>query len=307
MMNENSGARTRVKSCRDERVRPVAAIFLMPLVLGIVLLTAARPVFSADPVVKVFLLRHISAEAAAEKIRPLLSHGGAVSVYRPSNSLIVNDVPRVIEKVEAAVKTLDSLPEQIEIQALQISDREFLELGVRVNWRKAGGSWGFGSIQGADLAGVRVSIARLVERVRVRGGMVTSVNVLPGESAAIWIQRRHQAPALLRRYLVRQNYLHSVSPFEEAGTGLSLSPSLIEDKGIRLRIVPRVGYRTGEDQAYLDIAEASTAMSAPEDRWFVLSGGAATGRDVLSILFSPASAKEGRGGINILMKLRQIR
>jgi len=306
-MDRNGVTTTRSKSSGEKHKRPVAAFFPIPLVIGIFLLLAARPVSSAGPVVRVFSLKNINAEAAAEKIRPLLSKDGAVSVYRPSNSIIVNDIPRVIEKVESAVKTLDSLPEQIEIQTVQISDRELRELGVHVNWREAGGGWGFGGIQGADQAGVRVSIARLVDRVRVRGGMVTSVNVLPGESASVWIQRRHQAPALLRRYLVRQNYLHSVSPFEEAGTGLSLTPGSKGGEGVRLRIVPRVGYRTGEDQAFLDISEASTVMRAPENRWFVLSGGAATGRDVLSILFSPASAKKGRGGINLLMKLRQLR
>ena len=287
-------------------MRPVRATYLIPVILGIMLALAPKPVFSADRTVMVFQLQHVSAEAAADGIRPLLSPDGALSVYRFSNSLIVHDAPHVLKQVEEAVRTMDSLPERIEIRTVGISDREFNELGLRVSWDTAGGGWGLGSIEGAGEAAVRVSIARAVERVRVRGGMVSSVHVSPGGSAAVWIQKRHPAAALLRGYLVRQNYLHTVSPFQEAGTGLLLSPVRKGNGGFELRMTPRVGYRSGEDQAYLNIPEASTGMRVPDNRWFVLSGGAATGRDVLSILFSN-TATRGKGGINLLMKVRPIR
>jgi len=73
---------------------------------------------SCNPEVKIFKIQHGSVEPLLEVVNSLISKEGKVSFDRNSNSLIVVDCPKNLERIATVIQSLDIREKQVEIKVL---------------------------------------------------------------------------------------------------------------------------------------------------------------------------------------------
>jgi len=89
---------------------------------------------------RIIKLNYANAAEMATSLQPSLTRRGSVQVERRTNSLIINDLPSSVERVEQMAISLDSTTPQIEITAKLVDvDAEALR-GLGVDWRVGGKS-----------------------------------------------------------------------------------------------------------------------------------------------------------------------
>ena len=93
-----------------------------------------------DPLkVKVIPLIYTKASDISKQLESLTTKDrGSIVVDNQSNSLIVTDTSRVIERIETMVKNLDKTPMQVLIEAKVIEARERFVRNLGINWRYDG-------------------------------------------------------------------------------------------------------------------------------------------------------------------------
>lgn len=97
--------------------------------------------------VRIIPVYNASATDMQKAVKSMLSERGKVEIDQRTNSLIVSELPKNIDKVEEFVKKLDLETKQIKIatQLIEIENRDLFELGI--NWSA---TWQDNSV-GADL------------------------------------------------------------------------------------------------------------------------------------------------------------
>lgn len=97
--------------------------------------------------VRIMPVYNASATDMQKAVKSMLSERGKVEIDQRTNSLIVSELPKNIDKVEEFVKKLDLETKQIKIstQLVEIENRDLFELGI--NWSA---TWQDNSV-GADL------------------------------------------------------------------------------------------------------------------------------------------------------------
>ena len=91
---------------------------------------------------RVFMATYVEAEELRDLVVPLLSERGAASVGPQTNTLVVNDLPRVLDEVGALVRTVDAPIRQVDIAAKIIFvNRSGLEaLGITYDLKDVAGN-----------------------------------------------------------------------------------------------------------------------------------------------------------------------
>ncbi|MFW6200581.1 MAG: secretin N-terminal domain-containing protein, partial [Gemmatimonadota bacterium] len=86
-----------------------------------------------EPVVtRPFRVSYATAGEIQNAIEPLLSERGSISVGQGTNSVVVTDLPRIIEDVEALLEELDIRTPQVQIQAkiIFVNRTDLREMGI---------------------------------------------------------------------------------------------------------------------------------------------------------------------------------
>ena len=92
-----------------------------------------------DPLkVKVIPLIYTKASSVDKQLEGLTTKRGRIVVDNQSNSLIITDTSRVIERIETMIKNLDKSPLQVLIEAKIIEARERFVRNLGINWRYDG-------------------------------------------------------------------------------------------------------------------------------------------------------------------------
>jgi len=273
------------------------------------LIGGVRPTLltATETVARVYPLRYLDVEKAAEQVRPLLSPSGGLSVYRSTNSLIVNDLLSNQEQIGRLIGSLDVRRERRRILTVHLDDQDLRDLDLPIVWGDAGGGWGMGRFANAQSSAVRRAVARFVEAVRSRGDRDTSMESLAEEPVEVWVRGRRRTEASLRKYLVRQNYLPAVAPFADVRASLSMISMNSGDPigGYRVKLLPRLSFRTNADRIAVDLTEVATVLTVPKNEWVLLTGGSATGRDVLTALYGGLPGSRD-SGFNFLIRITSV-
>ncbi len=87
--------------------------------------------------IRIIAVLNASASDMQKAVKPMLSERGKVEIDQRTNSLIVSELPKNIDRVEEFVKKLDLETKQIKIstQLIEIERRHLAELGI--NWSAA--------------------------------------------------------------------------------------------------------------------------------------------------------------------------
>ncbi|MDW8294242.1 MAG: type II secretion system secretin GspD [Aquificaceae bacterium] len=81
---------------------------ILPIAQALPLAELRKPTTGADIVIHLFTAENTQAVQLQQAIQPLLSPFAKVSIHAPSNTLIIADIARNIEKIRAILKELDS-------------------------------------------------------------------------------------------------------------------------------------------------------------------------------------------------------
>jgi len=98
-----------------------------------------------EPVVtRPFRVNYATASEIQSAIEPLLSERGSISVGQGTNTVIVTDLPRIVEEVEMLLEQLDVRTPQVQIAAkiIFVNRSDLSELGVIYDLKDVGGLGG---------------------------------------------------------------------------------------------------------------------------------------------------------------------
>jgi type II secretory pathway component GspD/PulD (secretin)/TolA-binding protein len=202
-------------------------------------------------VMKLYRPNYLSAAELNRLIEPLLSQDGRHSVTSPTSSqsegeagddsgnprdtVVVQDVPEVLQQIDQILVDVDVPPLQVRIEAkilrVRLSEglKQGLDLGQLPCQRDSGTSYAEGGLKHANLACNVPTFIKSIERL-ADTSLVTSQR--------IQVLNKHRAEMLIGDRIGYQSRAGDDVQFLEAGTRLILRPSISTDGFIRLEIHP---------------------------------------------------------------------
>ena len=205
-------------------------------------------------VMKIYRPNYVSAAEFNRLIEPLLSYDGRHSVTSPPpaglsspaangsedvsdqrDTVVVQDVPEVLAKIDQILIDVDVPPLQVQIEAkilrVRLSEglNHGLDLGQLPCQRDAGQSFAEGGLKHASLSCNVPTFIKSIERL-ADTSVVTSQR--------IQVLNRHRAEMLIGDRIGYQSKPGGEVQFMEAGTRLVLRPSISADGFIRMEIRP---------------------------------------------------------------------
>jgi type II secretory pathway component GspD/PulD (secretin) len=143
---------------------------------------------------------------------------------------------------------------------------------VTVEFRQAGQSAQGGiSVQGTGPSGTIIQVdpkgvtgsARVQvqdSQRTVRRSVGSFLMVLDGEEARLTVTEQTPEVVWFQQYALRHNYITTAVVFRQVGTFLSVRPTILPNRRIRLRITPQISYRTDQGDGTIELVEASTEV-----------------------------------------------
>jgi|GEM_PF-2009449 len=250
--------------------------------------TAGQPIIKIQPITKVegevpvvmrtFLLSYTTAEDVKKAATTLLSKNGSITAATNRNAVVVQDVAESIQRIEELVKTLDSAPRQVMIDAklVELSKTDVEETGF--NWSMfqnmniaditaeasyaRAAEWVDSKVSGTPSTSTRDIVTTTGTNVDLRAGILAeneaqlmldyfdtltdttiisrpSIRTLDNKSAHIISGQVVPIPLF---DFARDTGVRTLSGFqdEEIGVELTVTPHINDDGFITLEIVPRV-------------------------------------------------------------------
>ena len=250
--------------------------------------TAGRPIIKVQPITKVegevpvvmrtFLLSYTTAEDVKKAATALLSKNGSITAATNRNAVVVQDVAESVQRIEELVKTLDSAPRQVMIDAklVELSKTDVEETGF--NWSMfqdmniaditaeasyaRAAEWVDTRVSGAADTDTRNIVTTTGTNVDLRAGILAeneaqlmldyfdtltdttiisrpSIRTLDNKPAHIISGQVVPIPLF---DFARDTGVRTLSGFqdEEIGVELTVTPHINDDGFITLEIVPRV-------------------------------------------------------------------
>lgn len=135
-------------------------------------------------------LNYINAKEAEQKITALLSNRGRVAVDKDAKTVVVNDIEDVILKTDKLLKSIDTKPMQVAIEAniIEASDSWIRAMGF--SWATDGGDIGFKNISGLGNISNTLGIAsvkgdvKIVSSPRISAIDRTTASIIQGTQVA---------------------------------------------------------------------------------------------------------------------------
>lgn len=258
--------------------------------VGFVLLVIAAPGLSEERSIAVIRISYRTAEETASVVKTLLSPEGNVAADPGTNSLIISDNEKSIEKIRDFLKGYDVPVEQVKIrvkfnESVASSDRSLSGRG-----RVSGEHWSVltGGRRRDDGIDVRL-------QDRTEQGQNASeyfINVASGSSAYIMagkhIPYRERWVYLCHRYAS----VTDTVVFREIETGFEVRSTIMGERAY-IEITPRIAHEApGEEAGVIRFAEASTSLTVPVNQWFTIGGGEESSNEVIREILSYGSGGE---------------
>lgn len=249
--------------------------------------------------VRVYKLRYREGAEAVRHFQPFLSPLGAISYYAPSHSIVVNDIPRVHERIRTELSNFDVALRRYQIEMYDLPDRVLAQFSRDVRWQAAGGGWGVGFF-GPEVnePSLRLRIARWTGTAQSQGGRTFKAVGFEGRAADLWtgpVSGAHEGK--VRDYVRRSASGLQGDNLGRLETGFSWRVTDPENPVIEFK--PRIFYQAVDATGILDVPGREARFHFPPGQWFVLSVGG-KGSEVLTLLYGSGSAGEG---FNLLVRV----
>lgn len=161
-------------------------------------------------------------------------------------------------------------------------DRDTVEGGGGIVIRRHGRS-SIGGALGGDSG---------TTRVRRTSGIFTLV--MDGGDSMLSVQRRVPVEEVrfYQSYVTGGGYLARGIVFESVGTSLKVHADVIDERRVRLRLVPSVSYFGADGSGTIDLVDAATELEVESGVPVTIGGGTADSDEVFSHLFGYAARRE---------------
>lgn len=254
----------------------------------------AEPLGSVlDLSVQTVMLKFLQAENLEDIIVGMLSPFGKVSVDQQTNSVIICDLPKYLERIVSEIRRADRMPQQILIEVVIADVKLADDREIGVNWANLlGGAETYGiasgqimldtltttpaATRGMDLlflnGDLLVSLHALQEQRDVELLATPRVVVVSGQQAEI--KTVEEIPYTETSDTSAGGQLTS-TVFKEVGVTLTVRATVTDEGKIQLVVSPKQSVRIGETTTsvpIVDTREARTTLLMNDGQVVVLGG-----------------------------------
>jgi type II secretory pathway component GspD/PulD (secretin) len=212
---------------------------------------------------------------AADVVKGLLSPEGRVYPDPRQHRLVVSDRPDVHRRVAEALRTLDVPARNVRIEVDVAIEQTGTDRGVGVTGGTAGVGVGGGTVRvggggGRSRGDVAVTgrDTRSTTDVHSRQQLV----VLSGGEASLTVAELVPYSQWLFTWGVAHALWSQSVQWQEVGTSLVVSPRVLGDGRILVRLTPRVDYRARDGSQSVTVNELTTEVMVREGEPILLGG-----------------------------------
>jgi len=239
---------------------------------------------------RIIKVNYANAGELASALQASLSRRGIVQVEKRTNSLIISDLPNVVDRVEKMATELDSTTPQIEITAklVDVDSQSLRNLGV---------TWGATGLQpGGDpnnTLDINVTEPKLPASGTINYGLVKSWGAVSAELDMLELHNKaniisnprittfdnREAKILVGQkipLIVQDVAGNPVSQLQTIGIQLKVTPHLTQDKKIIMDLHPEVSdlasQSTVQGGVIINTSEADTRVMVDDGQTAVIGG-----------------------------------
>ncbi len=238
--------------------------------------------------VKVIPVYNASAKDMKIAVKSMLSERGKVEIDERTNSLIVNELPKNLDKVEEFVRGLDKETKQIKIstQLIEIEKRYLSELGINwaTSYQDPGGAGNVSFKQNANkttdsiadvrlltgssgnLSGLSARITALVQDGKAK--IVSHPEITTVDNKEAIVQVGQKIP--IKQFDASGN---TVITFYDVGTVLKVTPHVTAENRILLQLKPeKSSYQFDPNGVIINTSNAVTNVVVENGQTAVIGG-----------------------------------
>jgi len=239
---------------------------------------------------RIIKVNYANAGELASALQASLSRRGMIQVEKRTNSLIISDLPNVVDRVEKMATELDSTTPQIEITAklVDVNSQSLRDLGV---------TWGVTGLQpGGDpnnTLDINVTEPKLPASGTINYGLVKSWGAVSAELDMLELHNKaniisnprittvdnREAKILVGQkipLIVQDVAGNPVSQLQTIGIQLRVTPHLTSDKKIIMDLHPEVSdlasQSTVQGGVIINTSEADTRVMVDDGQTAVIGG-----------------------------------
>ena len=239
---------------------------------------------------RIIKLNYANANELSGALQASLTRRGTVQVEKRTNSLIVTDLPTVVDRVEKMAQELDSTTPQIEITAklVDVDSEALRDLGI---------TWSATGLNPADVSGQNLDVYVTEPKVPASGqilyGLVKSWGTVAAQIDMLEQHRKaniisnprittvdnREAKILVGQkipLIVQDVAGNPVSQLQTIGIQLKVTPHLTQDKKIIMDLHPEVSdlstQSTVQGGVIINTSEADTRVMVDDGQTAVIGG-----------------------------------
>jgi type II secretory pathway component GspD/PulD (secretin) len=203
---------------------------------------------------RVFDLGLTDPRTAAEVVRPLLSPAGRLYEDPAQHRLIVSDRPEVLDRVAAALRTIEVVPRNVRIRV-----RTRLERQVRIVGAE-------GTVRGG------VTIRGGASRSRTVSNAEQQLLVVSGGKASLRVAEETPYAEWFWSWGLGRGLWTGGTAWHDVETSLVVEPRVLGDGTLRVRVTPRFDYVVDRETQSTVVNELSTEVVVREGEEVDLGG-----------------------------------
>ena len=266
--------------------------------LGILFALMASPPSAAE--IWVYPMQYRPASEALPSIQTMLSKDGRAVADPRTNSLLIDDEERSIERIKQFLASFDQLGKQARIRVKFIEGGTSESSRVDMDARASGSGWAVTTDPRKKTDGLDV---RLLDRSRSRqGSSEFFLNAVSGSPAYIMVGKdvlyTQRWVDLSRRYA---RVVETVA-IQRVETGFEVLPVLLKDHA-DIEITPRISHETPSKAGrnVIRFSELSTHVYAPLNQWVSIGGADQSSNEVMREILGRGNSSQATGLSILLM------
>ncbi|MCH7549950.1 MAG: AMIN domain-containing protein [Candidatus Krumholzibacteriota bacterium] len=240
-------------------------------------------------ITRVIELSFTNAREMQSAMSKVTTKRGNISVEKGSNALIINDIPKVVERIAAMIHSLDKKTQQVEIVA------KMVDVDVEAT-REIGVQWDFMNIMSSDVNGNLNAFSGdpltdpfgglRIGTVQSWGAVMATIEALERENKADIISNprittadNHEAFILVGKeipLIVSDEAGNPITELKKIGVTLRVTPHVNADRTITLDLHPEISelssQATVQGGLIISLQEASTRVLVGDGETAVIGG-----------------------------------
>jgi type II secretory pathway component GspD/PulD (secretin) len=248
----------------------------------------------------VYPMQYRPASEALPSIQTMLSREGRAVADPRTNSLLIDDDERSIERIKQFLASFDQLGKQARIRVKFIEGGTSESSRVEADARASGSGWAVTTDPRKKTDGVDV---RLQDRSRSRqGSSEFFLNAVSGSPAYIMVGKdilyNQRWIDLSRRYA---RVVETVA-VQRVETGFEVLPVILKDH-VDVEITPRISHETPSKAGrnVIRFSELSTHVYAPLNQWVSIGGAEQSSNEVMREILGRGSSSQASNLSVLLM------